>query len=260
MRYNWRVRVETIRYKGVKFRRYPESEHRTERVYFTPGIADRKNGARRLHEEIWQDANGRQIPKGWHVHHRDEDPLNNDPVNLECLPEGDHQSGRHGEMHRARGQTPAGLEHMARIRPLAAEWHSSPEGLAWHSQNGKLAWARREARELTCDQCGNEYDTKSRHGTERFCSNACKSAWRRDAGLDDVGRVCPTCGDAFATNKYSGTRSCSRRCGRALITRERPVKPGPSPAELAKKAEATRAKKSAATRRVWAERRARAAI
>ena len=74
--------VDVIRYKGIRYRRYPDSDKRAERSYYVPGIGDRqKYGLGRLHEEIWKDNNG-PIPEGGHVHHEDHDPLNNDPSNL----------------------------------------------------------------------------------------------------------------------------------------------------------------------------------
>lgn len=235
-----------MRYKGIKFRRYPDSNRRTERVYWTPGIGDRQRGVRRLHEEIWQDTHGVPIPPGWQVHHRDGDPLNNDPANLECLPAVEHQSGRHGEEHRARSSSAVALEHLERIRPLAAAWHSSPEGIAWHSANGRAVWASRKPQELICERCGAAYETRSRSGDERFCSNACKSAWRRASGVDNVILQCPVCGMTFATNKYRRSLTCSRRCG--AVVRQGPR--GPQSPE-------TRARKSEAMRRVWSERRAK---
>jgi len=52
-----------IVHNGTKFRRYPESKRRNDRVYFTPGIADRQRGVRRLHEELWIEHHG-PIPAG----------------------------------------------------------------------------------------------------------------------------------------------------------------------------------------------------
>lgn len=65
---------------------------------------------------------------------------------------------------------------------------------------------------IVCDQCGIEYYAEK----GRFCSNACKSKWRRNNGLDNVMRKCVVCGSEFVTNKYSDTVTCSRSCGRTL--------------------------------------------
>lgn len=42
------------------------------------------------HDVIWEAANG-PIPKGYDVHHKDEDKLNNDMDNLELLKKVDHK-------------------------------------------------------------------------------------------------------------------------------------------------------------------------
>jgi len=216
------VKRDVIVFNGVKFRRYPESERDSDRRYYTPGIADRQRGVRRLHEEVWMAHNG-PIPEGHHVHHKDHDHLNNDPSNLEALTEEEHHA-HHTEERRASGfyTRPEQLEHLERIRPLAAPWHGSPEGLEWHRQHGKDVWAARpitkdawEGREpapRVCDQCGNEYWTRAMQDG-RFCSNNCKSAWRRAAGVDDEDRNCARCGTVFRINRYSRTRNCSRSCG-----------------------------------------------
>lgn len=201
--------VDVVVFQGVKFRRYPDADTRTERVYFTPGIADRQKGVGRLHEEIWKAAHG-PIPDGHHIHHADHDPMNNDLGNLVCMTHADHIR-HHLEADDAheRLSSDEWLQHLASIRDKAAAWHSSPEGKAWHSQHGAAVWAAREAVEQVCEQCGSVFENKN---VARFCSNSCKSKWRRAAGFDNVERSCELCGSTFTTNKYSRVRFCSRSC------------------------------------------------
>lgn len=204
---------EVVVFKGTKFRRYPESKRRSDRVYFTPGIADKMKGVKRLHEELWIDANG-PIPEGHHVHHLDHDPLNNGLDNLECMPGGDH--------HRYHAATPemveyyasdGALDHLANIRPLTVEWHRSPEGREWHRQHAIKCAAARKDKPGTCEQCGNAFISKK---PDRFCSNKCKSAWRRDSGVDDETRTCAWCETEYVVNKYRKTRFCSKKCAAQL--------------------------------------------
>ncbi|WP_428957727.1 HNH endonuclease signature motif containing protein [Streptomyces sp. cg35] len=205
-------RVETVRFQGITFRRYPEAEGWAEQAYYTPGIADRLNGKRRLHEEIWMAHHGRAIPAGHHIHHRDHDPLNNDPSNLACLSPAEHAEHHAGE--RRGSCSPEALANLERIRPLAAVWHRSAEGHAWHVEHGKRTWEGREAQAFTCQQCGDSYESRSSHGQERFCGNACKAAWRRASGVDDEQRNCERCTSGFTANKYSKTRFCGHSCAR----------------------------------------------
>jgi hypothetical protein len=58
----------------------------------------------------------------------------------------------------------------------------------------------------------------SNASTSRFCSNKCKSRWRRRSGLDDVERICEYCGKAFKVNKYKPTKYCSSLCASRAIT------------------------------------------
>lgn len=200
-------RVETITFNGIKFRRYPDAPGLAEQRYYVPGIADRKRGVRRLHEEIWKATHGRDIPEGCHIHHADGDHLNNDPSNLRCLDAETHLE-HHGSMPRSEAQ----LAHWPNAQRAAAIWHGSEAGRAWHSEHGRRTWEGREPETHTCQQCGASYDTRARHGAERFCSNACKSAWRRAAGLDDQDRTCEQCGATFRVNRYAKTRFCGRAC------------------------------------------------
>ncbi|WP_408995563.1 HNH endonuclease signature motif containing protein [Streptomyces scabiei] len=156
--------------------------------------------------------NGRQIPEGHHIHHRDGDSLNNDPNNLACVSSEEHAS-HHAEERRG-VCSPAARANLERIRPLAAEWHRSAEGRAWHSEHGRQTWEGREAVSYTCSQCGSTYESLSRCGSERFCGNACKSAWRRASGIDNEERNCERCGSVFTVNKYSRTRFCGKSCSR----------------------------------------------
>ena len=200
---------DRIVFKGIVFRRYPNAKRRTDQVYFTPGIADKIKGAKRLHEEIWMDAHG-EIPEGHHIHHADHDPLNNSIDNLVCILAGDHHRHHSSTPERAAYLTSEKqLAHLAEIRGMAAEWHRSPEGREWHREHGFRVAAKRKSKPGECEQCGNAFVSKR---PDRFCSNPCKSAWRRESGLDDETRSCELCGAEFVTNKYRKNRYCTRSC------------------------------------------------
>lgn len=200
------AKSESVTYKGVVFRRYPDSENASDRSYYRPHAGYIRRGVEALHREIWKDHHG-AIPEGHHIHHKDGNPLNNDIANLECLPAFDHLSA-HGE------DRELAQEHHERMLEAAAEWHRSAEGRAWHRQNAERSWKKREPVRLTCEQCAKAYETKHR-GNARFCSNACKTAWRAASGLDDEQRECALCGATFTVNKYRKVRYCTRSCAAA---------------------------------------------
>lgn len=200
-----------VEFNGERFRRYPLSTRRGDRVYY-----QRVGGSRSLHRAIWEYHHGR-VPDGFHVHHIDFDPLNNTIGNLECLPGSEHLAGH------AEAATPEQLrrkrEHVERIRPLTKAWHSSDEGRAWHSQHGINVFRGRPKVLRSCELCGKPYESSKPGSGARFCSNNCKSTWRRRAGIDDVQRVCSACGAVFTVNRYCGSRACSRTCAGTLQSR-----------------------------------------
>lgn len=63
--------------------------------------------------------------------------------------------------------------------------------------------------------CGKKFEGTA-NGVNRFCSNKCKSKFRRDSGIDDEYRICKVCGKKFKTNKYSKAKTCSRSCANKL--------------------------------------------
>jgi len=209
---------ETVVFNGIKFRRYPEAKQRSDRVYFTPGIADKQRGVGRLHEEVWKAAHG-PIPADCVIHHADDNPLNNDLANLVAVP-----AGLHAKHHHAGVSTPAKRAHLERVRPLAAAWHSSPEGIEWHRQHAYNTVRAIQPSAHICEQCGGTYETQPKAGN-RFCSNKCRSAWRRAAGLDNETRQCAVCQNPFECNHYAKVKTCSPKCAGVLSGNVRRGKP-----------------------------------
>ncbi len=170
-------------------------------------------GCNRLHIDVWEYYNGK-VPHGYEIHHRDFNPVNNDISNLVCLSIAEHKrlhansiTAEHRQWLRDNLNTKA--------RPKAIEWHKSEEGLVWHMhhyESMKDKW--RIEKTFICKQCNKEY-TGIANGHNTFCSNKCKSKYRRDHGVDNEERVCETCGKLFIVNKYRKTKNCSRKCASA---------------------------------------------
>ena len=203
---------DSITFNGITFRRYPGSRHPHLRRYFWPSANHRRRGVGALHHEVWKSVNG-PVPAGFHVHHADHDPLNNDISNLRCLSPAEHLLE-----HDSPGRRRKLLDALERARPAAAEWHRSDAGREWHRENARrtgFGGRRAEPVRKSCEHCGAAFDDHTRHQKQRFCSNRCKSAWRRAAGLDDTIRICERCYRPYSANKYEERRFCSGACAAA---------------------------------------------
>ena len=166
---------------------------------------------KRMHRYVWESCNG-EIPAGCEIHHKDHNPANNDIDNLELMTVQDHRR------YHAKNQGIKNVEsgHLENIRGMTKEWPASAEGLEWHRKHYERTKNKLHAkRKFVCEFCGKEFEAEDK-GVNRFCSNKCKSAWRRKSGIDDETRECRVCGRHFTVNKYSRTRTCSRVCGAKL--------------------------------------------
>ena len=131
---------------------------------------------KRLHRAVWEYHNG-DIPKGYHVHHKDGDRSNNDISNLVLM-----QSSAHLSEHMSKEERKAkSREDIKAAIAEAPKWHRSKEGKEWHSKHGKAAWETRSIQTYTCTYCGKEYQTKCIYpkGSNHFCHNNCRAAFRR---------------------------------------------------------------------------------
>lgn len=198
---------EAMVYDGITWYRDVDSDNNLFRYWH-------KSNGDLLHRYIYEKHYG-PIPEGYAIHHIDFDMYNNDPTNLMCLTPQQHMAihmkcNAENEAFIAKRK-----EHLDKIRPMSKEWHASEEGHKWHVEHGKKVASEVEERAYICEQCGKEFFTKP-FGTNKFCCNACKSAYRRKMRLDDEERVCAFCGNTFTINKYSKTQCCSRRCSQRM--------------------------------------------
>ena len=189
-------------YNGYKFNK----DKRTGYYLSTSPINGRR---RRLHRYVWETENGRRVPVGYDVHHVDKNKDNNDISNLVILTRSEHQSEHQHIM--SEDEIKARAERVVKYMiPKAIEWHKSEEGRKWHVQHGRDVAKKLAPVKHTCTFCGKEYLTKNRYrnGQNTFCSNKCKSAYRRALGVDNTERKCKYCGKIYSTNKYSPALYC----------------------------------------------------
>lgn len=157
----------------------------------------------RAHVWVWVNEKG-EIPEGFHIHHIDENKSNNSIENLLCISQSEHMQYHMKDEDRrnwARNWCEV-------IRPLTKKWHRSEEGIDWHKKHAeRFGFGKWDKVEKKCEQCCVLYKTSKRSNC-RFCSNSCKSAWRRKEKLDDIDVPCVACGSIFKRNKYAKRKYC----------------------------------------------------
>lgn len=169
---------------------------------------------KRIHRYVWEFYNG-EIPEGYQIHHIDKDKSNNDISNLELIPVSEH--AKLHSLEKAQYYHDWMVKNlMDNAVPKSKEWHSSKDGKEWHKKHYEDVKDKfHSERELVCEVCGTLFKTTKQHNT-RFCSNRCKSAYRRKIGVDNEIRKCPVCGKEFSVNKYSKQVTCCRSCSNRL--------------------------------------------
>lgn len=151
---------EIVCYDGIKF-------YQTKQGYL---LGNYMKKPIRLHIYQWLKNKG-EIPKGYQIHHKDEDKTNNDISNLEIKTQHDHLS-YHGK------KEIKDLDHLAKIRPLSVEWHKSEDGREWHKQQ----WIKSIGKHVTeyvtkiCEVCGKEYQVNVLCAYKsKYCNSNCKA-------------------------------------------------------------------------------------
>jgi hypothetical protein len=158
---------------------------------------------KRLHRYVWEKEVGK-IPYGCQIHHINGNKADNRIDNLAIMTASGHQR-LHGAEIARKERCRENIKQKA--LPAAIEWHKSEAGRAWHSEH---ALGKKTPRyKKICEVCGAEYDGTKQ---QKFCSNACKSKYRRQSELDHVLRKCEFCGKEFYADKYSTIKFCSVEC------------------------------------------------
>lgn len=159
---------------------------------------------KRLHRYVWEKHNG-EIPKGFHVHHKDFDKSNNDISNLELLRSEDHEKLHSDKLTEEEREWRA-KNVIQNAMPKAKKWHRSAEGRKWHKEHGGRVFANLPMIEFICEECGERFESKKQGS--KFCSNKCRAANRRKTGVDDIAKKCTRCGKEYKENRYKKSKYC----------------------------------------------------
>lgn len=163
---------------------------------------------KRLHICVWESVNG-AIPKGYQVHHIDQDKSNNEPENLVLMTASEHMK-LHGASWTEERKKETAARLIEKAIPEAVKWHKSEAGRAWHSEHSRQQVLNRKYETYYCTYCGKEFQSRKIQTKQpnSFCSNNCKSAYRRKMGFDDIIKVCNVCGKEYYGNKYQKQTRC----------------------------------------------------
>ena len=163
-----------------------------------------------LHREKYKQEFGlteEQI-KGYEVHHIDGNKDNNEIDNLKLL-----TTEEHHKLHNIRSESShrhvckkCGRTYWSSVSKSTEICDRCDSSLAIGGSSMLMIKKR-------CEYCGAEYETKGvNKNRSKFCSNKCKSAYRRATGVDKIEKICAFCGNSFKTDKYSGAIYCSPHC------------------------------------------------
>lgn|SRR6185436_10611732 len=162
---------------GGLYRTWPSSP------YFT-------RGGKHLHLRVWREVYG-SIPKDCHIHHKNDNKMDNCIENLECMPSGEHRALTIAR-RRARGYK-SKFNQLARDK--AAAWHGSEAGRLWHSRHAKRSkgWEKWRREDRACAHCGKIFSCLIRKNgrPQKFCTHVCgiQSHLARKKAERDGGRV-----------------------------------------------------------------------
>lgn len=200
---------ETVEFNGVTYKLMGARKY-----YLSQSTKNsERKGAKGLHVAIWEHYNAASVPPNHCIHHKDENPFNNNPNNLEAVLSSEHFS-EHGKKNwKCDEFRKRGLKNLSNINDKAKEWHKSNEGREWHKKHAnhfQKAWDFREER--FCAHCQKLYIAKTNHS--KYCSSKCNQlhlARKKGVPLKNEHRNCAVCGNEFFS-KTANQKYCNKRC------------------------------------------------
>jgi hypothetical protein len=155
--------LKSVIFQGKYYSRKKNKRYyrRSEWVY-DPIKGKKRCIERELHRDVWESVNG-PIPKGFDIHHKDNDPDNNHPSNLIAVSKSDH----------------------ARHHNAFARWNSTEQAKALRASNHrKIAenFANKVPVGRECVYCGGPFTTRHcRPERAIYCSQNCAYRYRLES-------------------------------------------------------------------------------
>lgn len=164
-----------------------------------------------LHRLIWEDHFG-EIPKGHHIHHKDNDKENNDISNLECI-----SKSEHAKLH-WKDDKENRTEKVRENIKKAHLWRGTTDGKEYSSAHHKKLWKNAKLHKRTCTICDKKFESISRK-KNIYCSALCHSRGYYKKSREK--RICMYCSNEFDAYKYAPTKTCGRKCTWAIANQSR---------------------------------------
>ena len=142
-----------------------------------------------LHHYIWEKHHNQKVPKGYCVHHKDEDKSNNDIENLELKTLRKHRQEHSRELFKDANYKKKILTGLKKAVKEAPKWHRSKQGREWHKEHGTEMWTPENRKKRTikkqCIYCNKEFDAYFKNA--KYCSRRCN--FRHTRGVKKFYRV-----------------------------------------------------------------------
>lgn len=166
-----------------------------------------------IHRDIWQYYNG-EIPKGYFIHHRNKNKVDNDISNLQLV-----TSSQHKRLHNLSAKRKKYICEYCGKDFLSScftppRFYSSKCNSTWHKEN------EREIR--ICPFCHKGFSVY-RHSRKVYCSRYCANQVTSKNNIKPtVKRKCAVCGKDFIVPKsHKKQVCCSQTCGSKFAYRQR---------------------------------------
>lgn len=101
-------------------------------------------------------------------------------------------------------------ENLRKARQKAAEFFQSEAGKKRRKELAIIYHSRKPIIISKCQSCNKDFETKSTR--KKYCSNKCKSQYRRKKGIDNRELKCVVCNKIFNYNQYIAPLTCSKEC------------------------------------------------
>lgn len=183
-----------------------ETHQRFDGVTYSKKADGHYSAYKGIHQIIWKYYHG-EIPADdvYEIHHRNLNPADNSPDNLQLLTKSEHQ-----KLHNA-------LNRKSQICPICGKVFtpkSPSDKRTFCSHKCRGVSLRKTPVEKICPVCGKKFIAHQQRPHQVCCSDSCAAKLRcQKLGFDLVtGRTCPVCGKDFIPGHNPRQICCSKSC------------------------------------------------